>query len=129
MDSSENSRNLMGEIYAELEYPFIMLSGVLKEVHPWCDILSLHLNIKYCQAQTEKQHRELSLYIGRKTEQSLERASHVVLTFHADTKMPDYLQVNLNADMGPFDTRNYHISLEAIPVKERSIIHPPFLFL
>lgn len=117
IDSSENSSNLRGEIYAEVEYPFPTVTGALKGAPPWCDILSLHLNIKYCQAQTDKQRRALSVYVGSKNEQSLEQASHVEFAFNADTNIPDYLQVHLNADMGPFNTRNYRISLEAIPLE------------
>jgi hypothetical protein len=117
LDSSENSSDLRGEIYAEVDYPFTTVNGALKGAPQWCDILSLHLNIKYCQVQSSKQRNALSVYIGGKYEQSLEQASHVEFMFSTDTNSPDYLQVHLNADTGPFNTRNYMISLEAIPVE------------
>lgn len=123
LDSNENTDDLQGEIHAVMAYPFVTAASVLKEAPAWCDILSLHLNVKYCRAQTGKSQRNLSVYIGRKYEQPLEKASPVAFTFRADTSVPDHLRVVLNAENGPFNTRDYRIVLEAIPVeKERTFI-------
>jgi hypothetical protein len=124
LDSNENSNNLQGQIYAVVDYPFATVSAALTGAPQWCDILNLHLNIKYCRPKSGKPGEELSVYVGRKYEQALEQASHVEFAFNADTKAPDYLQVLLNADTGPFDTHRYRIFLEAVPVESgRTFMH------
>ena len=53
LDSSEGSDDLEGDIYALIDYPFATVDAALKEANPWCDVLILHLNIKYCRASQE----------------------------------------------------------------------------
>lgn len=124
LNSGVRTDDLRGEIYAVVDHPFSVVSSALKGAPQWCDILHLHLNIKYCRAEPDKSRRKLSVYIGRKYEQTLKQASHVEFVFNADNKAPDFLRVLLNADTGPFSTRNYRIMLEAIPVESgRTFIH------
>jgi hypothetical protein len=124
LNSGVSSDDLRGEIYAVVDHPFAVVSTALKGAPQWCDILNLHLNIKYCRAQETKPHRFLSVYIGRKYEQSLKQASHVEFAFNADAQAPDFLQVLLPAATGPFNTRDYRILLEAIPLESgRTFIH------
>lgn len=123
LDSSENTNDLRGEVHAVVDYPFVTAASALTEAPAWCDILSLHLNVKYCRAQAGKPQQTLSVYIGRKYEQPLAKASPVAFIFSAETSVPDYLRVVLNAENGPFQTHDYRIVLEAIPVeKERTFI-------
>lgn len=120
MDSGENGKELRGEIHAVVDYPFLTTVSTLKDAQAWCDILSLHLNIKYCRAQTNNSQQALLVYIGRKCEQPLEKASPVEFTFSTTESTPEYLRVVLNAPTGPFDTHDYKILLEAIPVERES---------
>lgn len=117
IESHENGEALQGEVYVVLDYPFGALSKLLKDPSAWCDILSLHFNIKYCQADITKSSRIILAYVGRKFEQPLEQASPVCLTFHAENGVPDHFRVVLNAESGPFNTHNYRIMLESIPLE------------
>jgi hypothetical protein len=124
LDSNENSKDLLGEIYAVVDYPFPVVSSALESAPPWCDILNLHLNVKYCHPQGDRQHQSLSVYVGRKYEQPLGDATHIAFAFGADTKVTDYLQVILNAEAGPYGARNCRIIVEAVPVESsRTFIH------
>jgi hypothetical protein len=119
LDSSETDGELRGEIHAVLDFPFRETALALRGTHAWCDILNLHLNVKYCRARTKKTANSLSLSVGRKHEQPLDKASTVDLTFHADATNPDYLRIVLQAVNGPLDTRDYRIVLEAIPLERQ----------
>src|SRR2546427_448534 len=50
LDSVESSDDLKGEIYAVVDYPFATVNGALNNSAHWCDVLILHVNIKYCHA-------------------------------------------------------------------------------
>ncbi len=124
LDSDQSSGNLKGEIYALVDYPFATVSSALMGTPQWCDILILHLNVKYCRASAGKSHSLLSVRVGRKHEQSLEQSSRVDFGFSAANEAPDYLRVLLKADQGPFGTSNYRITLEAVSLEGgRTFIH------
>lgn len=124
LESSRASGDLKGEIHAQVDYPFAAVSAALKDPSQWCDILILHLNVKYCRASADKQRSMLAVYVGRKREQPLEHASRAEFAFRVAGEAPDYLRVQLNADSGPFDTRNYWIVVEAVSLDDgRTFIH------
>ncbi|CAH1085052.1 hypothetical protein [Candidatus Nitrotoga sp. 1052] len=118
LDSSQTSTDLKGDIYALMNYPFATVSTALKGAIPWCDILILHLNVKYCRESVDKPGSNLTVYIGRKTEQPLNIAPKMEFEYRVNSKSSDYLQVFLDAEKGPFGTKNYRFMLEAIPLKD-----------
>ncbi len=120
LSSQDTGRDLQGEIHALLDHPFADVAAALKTGAAWCDILSLHLNIKYCRHDKPRTPGTLSVYVGRKHEQPLDQAFPVRFAFRVDAGGPDYLRVVLEAEKGPFDTRDYRILLEAIPAEEKS---------
>ena len=129
MNSGENENRLRGEIHAVVDYPFTAAASALKDATAWCDILSLHLNIKYCRVQTNHCRQKLLFYVGRKYEQPLENATPVEFTFSTAESSPGYLRVTLNAPQGPFGTQDYKIQLEAIPVeRERTFIRLSYAY-
>ncbi len=73
MESSESPSNLKGDIYAVVDYPFSDINSTLNdpELGPanWCDVLMLHLNIKYCHAVSDRKAKSLSVEIGKKVDQ------------------------------------------------------------
>ena len=116
-DSSQTSTDLKGDIYALVDYPFATVSTALNGATHWCDILILHLNVKYCRESADKPGSNLTVYIGRKTEQSLNIAPRMEFEYRVNSNSSDYLQIFLDADKGPFGTKNYRFMLEAIPLK------------
>jgi hypothetical protein len=124
MGSSEISRGVTGDIYAVINYPFATAGAALNGPARWCDILSLHLNTKYCRASTSSQGSVLNVNIGKKHDQPLDEAYRVDFAYRVAAETPNYLKVRLNADEGPLSTRNYRIMLEAIPLEDgRTFIH------
>jgi len=117
LDSEQASGTLRGEIHAVVDYPYATVHAALESAAQWCEILILHLNVKYCHAQAGKAHSTISLHVGRKTEQAPEQTSHADFDFSVAGETPDYLRVLLRADSGPFGTSNYRILLEAVPLE------------
>src|SRR5438552_1625630 len=66
LDSVEAASHLKGDIYALVDYPFATVNTALNNPEHWCDVLILHLNIKYCHASTEKADSILMVGIGTK---------------------------------------------------------------
>jgi hypothetical protein len=130
LESTETPDALKGEIYAVINYPFATVNSTLNDPVQgpanWCDVLILHLNIKYCHASTGSNGSVLSVNLGKKVEESLSSSYRVQFNYHADTQdaSPGYFQVNLNADTGPLSTKDYRITLEAVSIgSNRTFLH------
>jgi hypothetical protein len=116
LDSSEDSGEVKGSLYALIEEPFPTVQSALKEPAHWCDILILHLNTKYCRASAAGAWTVLKVNIGRKAEQPIAQSFRVEFSYRVIAATPDHLAVVLEAAKGPFGTRNYSILLEAVPL-------------
>ena len=122
--SMESSDDLKGEIYAVVDYPFTTVNAALNDSTHWCDVLILHVNIKYCHASSNKAGTVLSVNLGRKYDQPLADAYHVEFNYHGVITTPDYFAVELNAKDGPLSTHDYRIRIEATPLKDgRTFLH------
>jgi hypothetical protein len=116
LDSSESPGAVTGDIYALVTAPFESAGAALGVPGDWCDILVLHINVKGCRVSGGSAGIALNVWIGSKYDQPLERASRVDFAYRVRARTADYLLVSLSADEGPMSTRNYRISLEAIPL-------------
>ena len=129
LDSTETSESESGDIYALVEHPFAVVRAALVSPGNWCDILSLHLNTKYCKASVVQQQDVLNVSLGRKYDQPLEDAYHLLFVYRVAVQTPDYLQVRLNADNGPLGTRNHRFLLEAVPLADgQTFVHLSYAY-
>lgn len=129
LDSSETPGGVKGDIYALVNHPFATAGAALNSPDNWCDILMLHLNTKYCRAAATPAGDLINVSIGKKHDQPLDEAYRVVFAHRITARTPDYLQVALNADEGPLSTRDYRITLEAIPLDNgRTFIHLSYAY-
>lgn len=115
--SSETPASVAGDIHARVAFPFAIVGAALNNPTSWCEILILHPNTKYCRASTAGKGSVLNVSIGKKHDQPLADAYRVIFAYRVAVQTPDYLQIRLDADEGPFSTRNYRIVLEAVPVE------------
>ena len=124
LESQEKASDLRGDVHAVVEHPFATVSSALRDATHWCDILILHLNVKYCRASTDPAQRSLAVQIGRKNAEPLDAGRRVTLAHRVVAADADYLRIALTADRGPFSTANYSIVLEAIPLEGgKSFLH------
>jgi hypothetical protein len=120
IDSAETSNTLQGDVYAVLDHPYEKVKQALQDPNAWCDIMLLPFNTKACQAGGGR----LAVRIGRKYNQPVEDAYRLDLGFQRAATGPDYMETRLAAAQGPFGTRDYRISVEAVPLDSgRTFMH------
>ncbi len=124
LESAESSQDLKGEIYAIVDYPFATVNAALNSSENWCDVLILHVNIKYCHASGSKPDTVLTVNLGKKDEQPLTDTYRVEFNYRGVVTTPDYFAVELNAENGPLNTHDYRIWIEATSLKDgRTFLH------
>jgi hypothetical protein len=129
LDSSQSSTDLKGEIYAVVDYPFDIVNGALNNPAHWCDVLILHINVKYCNASRRADGTVLTVNIGRKFFQPLEDAYRLDFNYRAVVTTPAYFAVELNADDGPLSTHDYRIWIEATSLEDgRTFLHVTYAY-
>jgi hypothetical protein len=124
LDSTQTTDSLKGDVYAQIDHPFTELKSALIGSEGWCELLTLHLNVKFCSASGRQPQELLSLVIGRKTERQLTDGYKLDFTFATHDATADYLRVEMLSTLGPFNTRDYFLVLEAVPLgSNTSFIH------
>ncbi len=125
VESSVSGGTHKGEIYAVIEQPYRVVAPALARTAHWCDILTLQVNIKRCDAADEK----LAAFITRKARDPADGAHRVEFSYQVLGSSADYLQVALRAPSGPVGTRDYQIRLEAAPLdSRRTFIHLSYAY-
>jgi hypothetical protein len=122
--SAESSHDLKGEIYTVVDYPFATVNAALNNPAHWCDVLILHVNVKYCHASSNNAGTGLTVDIGKKYNQPLADAYRIEFNYRGVITTPDFFAVELNAESGPLSTRDYRIWIEATSLKNgRTFLH------
>jgi hypothetical protein len=124
LESAEKEGSLRVDVYGVLNYPFDAVRDALQSPVNWCDIMSLHTNIKACTFRKAPDHWLLTLYSGRKYYQSPQDAYKLEFMFRIAAQQPEYLDITMTADNGPLLTTDHRIRLEAAPLdKGTTFVH------
>lgn len=124
LNSEESPHSLKGEIHAVIDYPYNAVREALTVPAHWCDVLILHINVKYCRATHHDHQTVLTVSLGKKHPQPLEDAYQVAFDYQQRTATPEYFSIELNAEQGPLNTRNYRIWVEAVSLDAgRTFLH------
>ena len=124
LNSTESSNDLTGEIYAVVDYPFKSVNTALNNSEHWCDVLILHVNIKYCAANSNDTNTILTVNMGKKNEQHLAETYSIDFNYREVIKTSDYFAIELKAEDGPLSTHDYRIWVEAAKLKDgRTFLH------
>ena len=113
--STESADRMQGEVHALIDQPFEQVRQELTRAERWCDVLILHINVKYCRGQRTATGDELVSGVGRKFDQPLSEVYWVRFGFKVVADRSDHLLVELRAPSGPLATRDYRIVVEAVP--------------
>ena len=116
LESFERDDRVQVDVYGIFNYPFSSIVNVLKVPSNWCDIVSLHPNVKACTSRDLPSAGLLTFYIGRKVYQSPEDTRQVVYHYRNVDQHQEYLDILLSADAGPFGTRDHRMRIEAMPL-------------
>lgn len=116
ISSSETKNSAAGEIYGRLDHPFSAIRKNLQDPVGWCEVLFLHLNVKYCKVID---NQTIELYAGTKNPQSLQSATRMQYRFSRLDDNENYMKVAMSADKGPYGTSHPYITMQAIPLNTK----------
>lgn len=129
VESFEQGDRAHVDVYGIFNYPFHSVADVLKVPANWCDIVSISPNVKACTYRKEGGDWLLTIYVGRKAYKSPEDARQVASRFRLAEQRDGYLDIVLDADSGPYGTRNYRMRFKAVPVAGgRTFVHVSFAY-
>ena len=129
IESSERDDRVHADIYGIFDHPFSSIVNMLKVPANWCDIASLHPNVKACTYKRLSGSWLLTFYVGRKTYQSPEEARQVIYQYRNVVQQEGYLDIVLSADAGPFGTKDHRMRFEALPLDGMStFVHVSYTY-
>jgi hypothetical protein len=112
------------DMYGIFNRPFDAVKAALQSPPNWCDITSLHINIKACVSRKNGELWQLTLYSGRKFYQPPSEGYPLKLKFRTIAQQPQFLDVALSANEGPLRTRDHRMTLQAAPLDAgRTFVH------
>jgi len=124
LESVETPDGLQGDVYAVVEHPLADVGAALKGSANWCELMLLHVNNRRCRVSGAPGHETLTLYVVRRYDKPVEQAFELPFAYRVASATPEHMLVDLSAASGPFGTRNYHVTLEAVALDERrSFLH------
>ncbi len=120
LQSSESPERLEGEVLALIEHPVQEVRAALAQAKAWCDILILHLNIKYCRVvrsgRDAAADEVLEVGLGRKYDEPLSKVHWLQFRFRTQPSMGEPAsrlpRVELHAPQGPLDTQDIRIAVQ-----------------
>jgi hypothetical protein len=124
LESAEASTRLKGDIHAIVDYPFGVVNASLNNPDHWCDVMLLHINIKYCHAMVRPSGTTLRVNIGKKTTEELIYTTRVEFVYSAALTSPEFMDITLSAKDGPMGTSDFRLRLEAVALPNgRTFLH------
>jgi hypothetical protein len=129
LESREQGDRVQVDVYGIFDYPFSTVATGLKAPENWCDIVSLHPNVKACTYREKSGDWLLTFYLGSKDYQPPEETRPVTYQFRNPEQRKGYLNIALNAAEGPFGTEDHRLRFEAIPLeKDRTFVHVSYQY-
>ncbi|MBF0567906.1 MAG: hypothetical protein HQK95_03475 [Nitrospirae bacterium] len=123
LESFERGNRVHVDVYGIFDYSFDSVINELKEPANWCDIASLHTNVKACTYKELPGTWLLTFYIGSEVYQPPEKTDRVVYHYR-NVEQQGYLDITFNAETGPFSTKDHKMRFEALQLDEgRTFVH------
>lgn len=127
--SFERDDRVHVDVYGIFDYPFNSVVNVLKVPANWCDIVSLHPNVKACTYRELQGDWLLTFYIGSKVYQPPEDARQVIYHYRNIDQRQGYLGIIFSADAGPFGMKDNRMTFEALLLDgERTFVHVSYAY-
>ena len=129
LESFERNERVHVDVYGVFDHPFSSVVSMLKVPANWCDIVSLHPNVKACTYRELTGAWLLTFYLGRKFYQPPKDTHKVIYRYRTVEQQKGYLDIILNADEGPFGTKDHRMRFEALPIDGgRTFVHVSYAF-
>ncbi|KAB0663782.1 hypothetical protein F6V25_15225 [Oryzomonas japonica] len=128
VESSERDDRVHVDVYGIFEHPFTSIVNMLTVPASWCDIVSLHPNVKGCTYSKQLSDWLLTFYLGSKAYQPLEDTRSVISHYRSVDRQ-GYLDIVLNAAEGPYGTKEHRMRFEALPITgDRTFVHVSYAY-
>jgi hypothetical protein len=129
VESVERDDRVHVDVYGIFNFPFNSVVNELKVPATWCDIVSLHPNIKACTFRELQGEWLLTFYPGKKNYQAPEDTRPVPYHYRVVNQQRGYLDIALSADAGPFGTKDHNMRFEALPLERgRTYVHVSYAY-
>ncbi len=129
LESFERDDRVHVDVYGIFDYPFNTVANTLKVPANWCDVVSLHPNVKACTYRELPDAWLLTFYLGRKVYQPPEDTRQVSYHYRTIAQQQGYLDIILSADGGPFGTKDHRMTFEALPLDGgRTFVHVSYAY-
>lgn len=129
LESLERDNKVHADVYGIFDYPFSSVVNILKVPANWCDIVSLHPNVKACTYRELPGAWLLTFYVGRKVYQPPGDTRQVIYHYRSVEQQQRYLDIILSADAGPFGTKDHRMRFEAMPLEGgRTFVHVSYSY-
>ncbi len=129
LDSFERNDKVLVDVYGIFDYPFSSIVNMLKVPANWCDIVSIHLNVKACTYRELSGAWMLTFFFGHKVYQPPEDTRPVIYYYRNVEQQQGYLDIILSADEGPYGTKDHRMRFEALPLdKGRTFVHVSYAY-
>lgn len=116
VESTQNDDRLGGTVNGTFDVPFDRVRAALQRPRHWCELMTLHLNVKSCTHAPGDGDSVVNVYTGRKEFERPEDAERIVMSFKLRENSPQRLRVQLTAAAGPMGTFDYHVAAVFSPV-------------
>jgi hypothetical protein len=114
VDSVVDGGRLHAEVWSVLPAPFERIAAELRRPETWCDVVTLHVNVKACVHRERAGEQLVTLYIGYRVFQTPEEAHPLEARLELEPD-GDRLRARLTAPKGPFGTSQHRLELIASP--------------
>ncbi|MDD2310521.1 MAG: hypothetical protein PHH91_13150 [Desulfuromonadaceae bacterium] len=129
VNSFEQGDKVHVDVYGIFDYPFSSVADYLKVPANWCDIVSLHPNVKACTYRGLPGGQLLTFYPGKKVYQPPDDTRKVLYRYRVVALQPRYLNIDLAAEAGPFGTKDHRMKFEALPLDGgRTFVHVSYAY-
>lgn len=115
LESTEEGGRVRVDVFALVARRYQEVSSGLDTPAEWCDVLILHPNVKTCITGPTGDKRSLRLTMGTKRARRDAGHQHIDFRFSASGAVTERFEILLQAAEGPLGTRDYRLSLAAIP--------------
>ncbi len=116
VESADDDDRLRGTVYGTIEIPFTRVRAALRKPRHWCDLMTLHLNVKSCTHASVDGGSAMRVYSGSKEFERPQDAERIDMKFRLHENTPQRLHVQLTAPSGPLGTFDHHVSATFSPV-------------
>jgi hypothetical protein len=129
VESFEQNERVYVDVYGIFDYHFSSVVNALKVPANWCDIVSLHPNVKACTYSELPGDWLLTFYPGKKVYQPPDEKRQVKYHYRVVNQKQEYLDIILRADAGPFGTKDHRMRFEALPLSGgRTFVHVSYAY-